>query len=51
MVDQEIQNLAVVAELLPRQHHLIRAFFVELAQPGAAFICVAFVRIRHRSTP
>ena len=64
--DQEIQDLAVVAQLLPRQHHLIRAFLVELAQPiaalvgaafaGAAFVSAAFVgaslvRIHHRSTP
>jgi hypothetical protein len=36
--DQEIHNLAVVGKLPPRQHHLIRAFLVELAQPGASCV-------------
>ena len=32
---EEIQNLAVIGELTARQHDLVRAFFVELAQPDA----------------
>ena len=46
MVDQEIQNLAVVAELPPRQHHLIRAFLVELAQPSVALVALRLSVLR-----
>src|ERR1700719_740654 len=38
VLDEEIQNLAVVGELPPRQHHLIGAFLVELAQPCAFLV-------------
>jgi hypothetical protein len=34
-LDEEIQNLAVIGELPTRQHHLIGAFLIELAQPRA----------------
>src|SRR3954449_13569586 len=37
---EEIHDLAVVGELPPRQHHLVWAFLIELAQP-----CVSFVRV------
>src|SRR5580704_10890264 len=35
ILDEEIQNLAVVGELPAWENHLIGAFLVELAQPGA----------------
>src|SRR3954468_5940380 len=37
---EEIHDLAVVGELPPRQHHLVWAFLIELAQP-----CVSLVRV------
>src|ERR1700728_3373897 len=43
--DEEIQDRAVVGELLPRQHHLVWAFLVELKLP-----CAFLVRI-HCSCP
>src|SRR4051812_12849387 len=40
VLGEEIHDLAVVGELPPRQHHLVWAFLIELAQP-----CVSFVRV------
>jgi hypothetical protein len=36
--DEEVHDLAVVGELTPRQHHLMRALFIELAQPRASLV-------------
>src|SRR3954447_24699239 len=37
---EEIHDLTVVGELPPREHHLVWAFLIELAQP-----CVSLVRV------
>ena len=38
MGEQKIQDRVVVGQLPPRQHHLIRAFFIKLTQPSTSFV-------------
>src|SRR5208282_3994102 len=38
IADEEVHDLVVIGQLLPRQHHLIRAFLIELAQPRASCV-------------
>jgi hypothetical protein len=38
MGEEEIQDLAVIGQLLARQYHLVRALLVEFALPSASFV-------------